>query len=219
MIVRVSVVAGFSLLSIVMPKGFGFVSGVILIGIALAAPLGGIWISAALITLVIGAPLAFVRAVFTGMKPGLQEMKTIPNQGMLLTLRSAVAAALLCGIVFALVCGATFEWFGGMTLGLKSGVVAAILFGLFSALWYGGLDVMQHYVLRAILYFSGSAPLNYVRFLDYAVKDLNFLQKVGGGYIFIHRILLEHFAAMDTTPAAKVTIPIEPSNPNVLIPN
>jgi len=23
------------------------------------------------------------------------------------------------------------------------------------------------------------------------------LQKVGGGYIFIHRMLLEHFAAMD----------------------
>ena len=35
------------------------------------------------------------------------------------------------------------------------------------------------------------------RFLDYAVK-LVFLRKVGGGYIFIHRLLLEHFAAMKT---------------------
>ena len=32
-------------------------------------------------------------------------------------------------------------------------------------------------------------------FLDYAAR-LVFLQKVGGGYIFIHRLLLEHFAAM-----------------------
>ena len=38
-------------------------------------------------------------------------------------------------------------------------------------------------------------PLNYAHFLDYATK-LIFLRKVGGGYIFIHRMLLEHFAAM-----------------------
>jgi hypothetical protein len=38
-------------------------------------------------------------------------------------------------------------------------------------------------------------PWNYARFLDYAV-DRIFLQKVGGGYIFIHRLLMEHFAAM-----------------------
>jgi hypothetical protein len=38
-------------------------------------------------------------------------------------------------------------------------------------------------------------PWNYSRFLDYAV-DRIFLQKVGGGYIFIHRLLMEHFAAM-----------------------
>ena len=32
--------------------------------------------------------------------------------------------------------------------------------------------------------------------LDYAA-DRIFLQKVGGGYIFIHRLLLEHFAALE----------------------
>ncbi|NEO16045.1 MULTISPECIES: hypothetical protein [unclassified Moorena] len=36
---------------------------------------------------------------------------------------------------------------------------------------------------------------NYARFLDYAA-DRIFLQKVGGGYIFIHRMLMEHFAQM-----------------------
>jgi hypothetical protein len=38
-------------------------------------------------------------------------------------------------------------------------------------------------------------PWNYARFLDYATERL-FLQKVGGGYIFVHRMLLEHFAGM-----------------------
>ena len=68
-------------------------------------------------------------------------------------------------------------------------------FGLLGALWYGGLDVIQHYTLRLILNLQGHTPANYARFLDYAV-DRIFLQKVGGGYRFIHRLLLEHFAEM-----------------------
>ena len=40
-------------------------------------------------------------------------------------------------------------------------------------------------------------PRNYARFLDYAAEELTFLQKVGGGYIFVHRYLLEYFAAME----------------------
>jgi hypothetical protein len=46
-----------------------------------------------------------------------------------------------------------------------------------------------------MLYRLGYAPWNYTRFLKYATDRL-FLQKVGGGYIFVHRMLMEHFAAM-----------------------
>jgi hypothetical protein len=45
------------------------------------------------------------------------------------------------------------------------------------------------------LYLYNHAPLNYARFLDYCT-DRIFLRKGGGGYIFIHRLLLEHFAAL-----------------------
>ncbi len=38
-------------------------------------------------------------------------------------------------------------------------------------------------------------PWHYSQFLDYAAERL-FLRKVGGGYIFMHRMLLEHFAQM-----------------------
>lgn len=38
-------------------------------------------------------------------------------------------------------------------------------------------------------------PLNLVSLLDYASERI-FLQRVGGGYIFVHRMLLEHFARM-----------------------
>jgi hypothetical protein len=45
-------------------------------------------------------------------------------------------------------------------------------------------------------YRNGNIPWDYARFLDYATK-LGFLEKVGNGYIFIHRLLLEHFAQME----------------------
>ena len=45
-----------------------------------------------------------------------------------------------------------------------------------------------------MLYPMGYIPWNYARFLDYAVEHL-LLQKIGGGYMFIHRLMLEHFAA------------------------
>jgi hypothetical protein len=61
---------------------------------------------------------------------------------------------------------------------------------------YGGLDVVQHYVLRLILFIQGQTPRNYAHFLDYAVGCI-FLQRVGGGYRFIHRLLLEYFANRD----------------------
>ncbi len=59
----------------------------------------------------------------------------------------------------------------------------------------GGKACIQHFTLRLILYCNGYIPWNYARFLDYATERI-FLQKVGGGYIFIHRLLLEHFAQM-----------------------
>jgi hypothetical protein len=70
-------------------------------------------------------------------------------------------------------------------------LILAIPFGLLAA---GVCN--KHFILRVIMYFSGYAPWNYARFLDYATERI-FLQKVGGGYIFIHRLLLEHFAQME----------------------
>ena len=72
------------------------------------------------------------------------------------------------------------------------GASAGLIFGLASP---AGIACIQHFTLRLVLCFSGYIPWNYARFLDYA-SDRIFLQKVGGGYIFIHRLLLEHLAQM-----------------------
>jgi NACHT domain len=67
--------------------------------------------------------------------------------------------------------------------------------GLIASLLGGGNAFIQHFTLRYAIYRKRYAPWNYARFLDYATERL-FLQKVGGGYIFVHRMLLEHFAEM-----------------------
>ena len=87
-------------------------------------------------------------------------------------------------------------------------VPAGVYYGVFAGLWYGGMDALQHFVLRYLLLRSGCIPRWYRRFLDYTTQ-LVFLQKVGGGYMFIHRMLLEYFATRDNeliveaTPNAK----------------
>jgi hypothetical protein len=78
-----------------------------------------------------------------------------------------------------------------LTVSLNWGV----FWGLYVGLLMGGVACIVHISLRTVFYFHSYIPWNYARFLDYAVERI-FLQKVGGGYIFIHRLLMEHFAAM-----------------------
>ncbi len=128
-----------------------------------------------------------------GFQPAAREMKTRPNQGMRLTVQSAVKMSVVGGLVVGLLTmGVTLPTGAedGIVAGVMAGGVAALILGL----WYGGLDIIEHGLVRISIAQRGHGPLNYARFLDYATDELNFLQRVGGGYTFIHRYLLEHFA-------------------------
>ena len=72
--------------------------------------------------------------------------------------------------------------------------------------WPGIAEPSQRRI-RLILAREGYLPWKLAPFLDYAAKDLTILRKVGGGYIFIHRYLLEHFAAMGEEDGASSIIP------------
>ena len=75
----------------------------------------------------------------------------------------------------------------------------ALRFGLVIGLYYGGATVLQYLTLCWLLYRNGSLP-----FLDYCAERI-FLRKVGGGYIFVHRLLMEHFASLN--PEGEATAP------------
>lgn len=139
---------------------------------------------------------AVLGALLGGLEPRVFKGKTVTNQGIRFSLRLAVLVGLnalwLVAIVWA------FAKFGGFKGGAGLQAVLGYFAGMFTALflWYGGIDVLKHYVLRAVLAASGQVPWNVGRLLDHA-RDLNLMQKVGNGYIFAHRRLLEHLAAQD----------------------
>ncbi len=111
-----------------------------------------------------------------------------PNQGIWESLRNSLVSALISALFLGSIAGVFFE--------LRVGIFAGLGAGLFSGLSEGGLACIRHFTMRLMLYRMGYLPWNYAHFLDYATERL-FLQKVGGGYIFVHRMLLEHFARME----------------------
>jgi len=66
---------------------------------------------------------------------------------------------------------------------------------------FGLSAVLQHSILRLLPAWNDHAPRNYSRFLDYAAERI-LLRKVGGGYIFVHRMLLEYFADLERESGA-----------------
>jgi hypothetical protein len=121
------------------------------------------------------------------------ENKKITNQGIWKSASNAVFFGLisgLMGLIFGLIFGPISGLMGLM--GLLGGLSSGVVFGLS----YGGIPCIQHFVLRLILYFNGYIPWNYARFLNYCTDRL-FLQRVGGRYRFLHKLLQDHFAQME----------------------
>ncbi len=71
-----------------------------------------------------------------------------------------------------------------------------VIAGLTIGLNWGGRACIQHLILRFIILWNGDIPWNYARFLNHATERM-FLQRVGGRYRFIHRLLRDYFAAME----------------------
>jgi hypothetical protein len=109
---------------------------------------------------------------------------TRPNQGIWLSLRNSVLVALVLGIPLTVL--GTVLWH------LSYGLIGGLLIGMVSGTLVGGRNVANHYYLRFLLWVQGCLPWQYARFLD-ETADRIILRKVGGGYIFIHRLLQDYF--------------------------
>ncbi len=154
-----------------------------------------------------GVVFVLISRLFGGLSSDLLEKQllTKPNQGIRHSARNSLRFGLLGGLVSGLV----FGLLSGLTLGpdyrlalgfgLFSGLVFGLLCGLSIGLSNGGFACIQHAVLRIFLWRAGYTPWDYGYFLDYAAERI-LLRKIGGGYIFMHQMFMEHFAALPTIP-------------------
>jgi hypothetical protein len=137
------------------------------------------------------------------------KRRWLPTQGARLL---AGLVGLLAGPLAGLLGVLGFGLYGGLGAGLTRGLGAWLFVGLATRLRYGGWACLQHLVLRLGLQYYNCMPRHYADFLDYAAERL-FLRRVGGGYIFIHRLLQKYFATMyqsdrvDSSPGAPPTAP------------
>nr|WP_277879171.1 NACHT domain-containing protein [Leptolyngbya sp. FACHB-711] len=122
--------------------------------------------------------------------------RTVPNQGIRTSLRNCLAFGLIGGLIGGLIFGLIGGLSVGLSVGWYSGLIGGLIFVLLFGLKYGGVACIQHFILRQMLYQKGRIPWNYAKFLDFA-SDRLLMKKIGGGYVFFHRMLLEHFARMN----------------------
>ena len=149
--------------------------------------------------LVFGLVFALVGVLLSGLDDALVTgeiaTRSGANEGTRRSLLQWARTVLLIGLVGGLAGGLVAGLGVGLGVGLGRGLVGGLLGGVIWGIDKGGGFFIQHWLLRLLLWRKRFAPLRYVRFLDYAT-DRVFLRKVGGGYIFIHRMLMEHFAKL-----------------------
>ena len=129
---------------------------------------------------------------------GELRLRTTPGQGVAQSRRNGL---MVLGLVAAvmLVLGGAAVAVAAAVVGRAALVPAAawllwlaLYLGLGCGLSFGLLAYLQHRRLCAILHDRGRFPADAVDFLNLAAER-NLLRKVGGGYTFVHALLLDYF--------------------------
>ncbi len=179
--------------------GRNFVFG-LLIGLIYGAILGALynnWFLHISIGLSMAVCLVMTFALISGLSHDLVSKQNIitPNQGIRSSFHNSIILGLTTGLMTGIGIGLPQIVGSGFHVGLLLGLIYGLAIGFLFWVRNGGIACILHTFLRVCLWQANYAPLNYPRFLDFAVEHI-FLRRVGGGYIFIHRLLLEHFAAL-----------------------
>lgn len=131
--------------------------------------------------------------------------KATPGQGIWLSLRNGIISCTMLILLFGLmglVLGYTIELlyqarvYPLVVSARFLGWLGASL-GFALAIWTGGLRaVAEHLTLRMIFAARKKLPTETVSFLE-EMKRRVLLRRVGGGYVFVHRAILEYLAYLE----------------------
>lgn len=176
----------------------GLVGGGLLVGLAgglIFGLVGGLLVGLVFVLVggpvVVGLLVGLAGGLVVGLVGGLSDTQVDehsrlrPNQGIQASGWNALRSMLI----------------GGLTSGLIVGLIVGLV--------RGGLAYLQHYCLRFLLYRSRAMPWRYARFLEEATERI-LLQRVGGGFRFIHPLFQDYFALLGT-PAPSPFVQSPPS--------
>lgn len=151
-----------------------------------------------------------ILAPLLALEPGEGATQVRANAGIRRSLSNALGLSFAAGVPVALL----FRYLlqphilhplaDAPEYGRDGALIVGTAVGLFvftaMFLIYGGFSVLMHYVLRVCIALTTPLPLRLPAALDRAA-ELGLLRRVGGGYVFLHRTLLDHFA--DPLPSTK----------------
>ena len=141
-------------------------------------------------SIVIGTLFNIVfQVLIFGFKYEVTDKIKYPNQSIKLSFHYFLVTILIYTIMGMLSGIVLSRSIFGLTLGLAIGFYVGFLGGMSP----DGEVVLKHFILRYFLAYYNYFPLSIIPFLNYA-SDLVLLRKIGGGYIFIHRAIMNHFA-------------------------
>jgi hypothetical protein len=155
-----------------------------------------VWLIGLLGWLMVGLTGGLAFWLIRGRKADIED-RIVPNQGiknsrshMLLLTGAVLLTAILHKLLLKhLLAGGTT---GHTNLAVLLVLLAVFLYGFYAG---GGLPLCQHIALRIVLAWNGYAPYRYDKLLNYCTERL-LLQRIGGRYRFMHKLLQEHFAKM-----------------------
>jgi DNA polymerase III delta prime subunit len=182
----------------------------LLLGLAAGVLFG---LASGLVTvLIVGSVLGLGVTLYCGLDFAETETRDTPHQGIRQGVKNTLVLLLVWGLfgglIVGLIGGGVLGLYGklvldldrwlvfGLLLSVPLVLIGAPLTGLLLGGAHTGLFVSLHYSIRFILFCHDSLPWRVVPFLDHAVERV-FLRRVGGSYTFVHRLVQEHFAALD----------------------
>jgi hypothetical protein len=139
-----------------------------------------------IMSIVCGTIIGCIGILSEGLRMGL-------NGGLVIGLSYGLSYGLSEGLRVGLGVGLSV----GLSKGLSEGLSVWLSVGLSAALLIyiltGGLAVWRHFVIRFLLQRSHTFPWRAPQFLNDASTRF-LLRRIGGGYSFTHRLLLDHLA-------------------------
>jgi len=166
----------------------GLIAGVI-VGAASGTSVAGALTRGTVIGVVAGTLVAL--PAVTAFGPSVLDRKSLRDRPMGADLHDAAWLSCALAVVF----GIPAAWILGAVYG-PAGVLTGLVVALAAGYLYTGTGLLGYWLIHIRLVRAGLVPRRQAEFLDFAARRLLTL-KVGGGYMFTHRLLLEYFAQIE----------------------